>query len=165
MAIISHLQAAQTQKILKDFPLTLIKYLQELEQKNSQIRLEFDRLSPGQKNERILDDGLKAIEQCYLTTTREKTIIESHQKYLDFQLLIEGEEYMETIICSKLQIKEPYQASKDLTIYQENEKLHLLKMEAGDFAIFMPEDAHRSTLAVKKESLVRKVVIKIPSTT
>lgn len=163
MAIVANLFAPQSEKIVSLFPLSLKKYLSELEQKNSKVRQEFEGLSIGQKNERLLENGLKAIEQCYLTTIRESAIIESHQKFIDFQLLIEGEEYMETALSSKLSVKENYHLEKDLIIYNENQNLHLLKMSVGDYAIFMPEDAHRSTLLVTHQSLVRKVVVKIPS--
>ncbi len=163
MAIVANISALQSKKIMSLFPLSLKKYLSELEQKNSKVRQEFEGLSAGQKNERLLEEGIKAIEQCYLTTTRDHAIIESHQKFIDFQLLIEGEEYMETALNSKLSVKESYHAEKDLIIYNESQNLHLLKMATGDYAIFMPEDAHRSTLQMTAPALVRKVVIKIPS--
>lgn len=162
MAIVSFLESVQTKKILPVFSSSLEKYLKDLSSPHSKIREEFLALSSGEKNERILSDGLKAIEQCYLTTTPDKAIIESHKQYIDFQLLIEGQELMETTNVSKLEIKYPLNSERDLIVYQDSEELQLLKMKAWDYAIFFPEDAHRSTMIFHKEMLVRKVVVKIP---
>lgn len=162
MAIVSQLKEKQTELILKLFPRALTDYLSELPKSDSEIRRSFLALKAGEKNERILEKGLKAIEQCYLTTTPDKAIIESHKSYIDFQLLIEGQELMETAHVQKLEVKSPYQKEKDLIVFHESSELQLLKMKTWDYAVFFPEDAHRSTLQYPSEMLVRKVVIKIP---
>ncbi len=162
MAFISTLHADQTKQMLKLFPPALADYLSELQKSDSEVKKSFLPLKAGEKNERILEKGLKAIEQCYLTTTSDKAIIESHKSYIDFQLLIEGQELMETAHVQKLEIKSPYQSDKDLIIFHESSELQLLKMKTWDYAVFFPEDAHRSTLQYPSEMLVRKVVIKIP---
>ncbi len=163
MAFLSTLHADQTKFMLKLFPSALADYLFELKRNDSEIRKSFLSLKAGEKNERILGDGLKAIEQCYLTTTSDKAIIESHKSYIDFQLLIEGQELMEMGNVQKLEIKTPYQPDKDLIVFHESPELQLLKMKTWDYAVFFPEDAHRSTLRYPTEMLVRKVVVKIPT--
>jgi len=162
MAIIGNLESKQTERVLNFFPASLRIYLQELKNTHSKIRQEIDSIAVGEKNERLLAENLKAIEQCYMTTTREFAIIESHRLYIDFQLLIAGEEFMETNHNSKLTLKKDYNEKMDLTVYNESNSLHLLKMTPNDYALFMPEDAHRSTLKINTEQVTRKVVIKIP---
>lgn len=162
MAFVGHYFSPQTIKVLSYFPKELGKYLEELQFDHSLIFQEFKHLSIGEKNERHLGKGLKAIEQCYKTTTKENAILESHQNYIDFQFIFEGGELMQTQDISKMKIKIPYSCEKDLIIFNECDSMHLFKMQQNDFAIFYPSDVHRSTLRVKEENLVRKVVIKIP---
>ena len=162
MAFVSNISTNQTLHVLKLFPSALADYLSELQKKGSEIQSSFLALKAGEKNERLLAQGLKAIEQCYLTTTADKAIIESHKKYIDFQLLIEGQELMETAHIQKIEIKKQYDEDRDLIVFQESSELQLLKMKAWDYAVFFPEDAHRSTLQYLSETLVRKVVVKIP---
>ena len=110
-----------------------------------------------------LGRGVFAIEQVYPTKARAEGFFESHQRYIDVQVIVEGEELMEVIDIGRISPREPWDAARDLAIYQDAphaSKLHLLPNEA---AIFFPSDVHMPSLRVTSApALVRKSVIKVP---
>lgn len=109
-----------------------------------------------------LTDNIFALEQLFYTKPRNECLIESHQKYIDFQLILEGVEQMEYIDIDKLETKTPYDEHKDLITYDMTDVTSKFVMQKGDLAIFFPDDAHIGLPMYQKPSLVYKTVIKLP---
>lgn len=85
---------------------------------------------------------------------------ESHRRYLDIQLVVAGEELMGYAPVSRLQVVEDFTLENDYAFY-EGEGVDML-VPAGWFALFMPQDAHRPSMAIDhRPKRVRKVVIKV----
>lgn len=158
MAVVHSINSNMFKKLCKDLPTEFSNYFNLLKNGETPIY----KLEPGQSEEINIGAGIRAIEQCYKTKNRDEAIIESHIKYTDFQYIIEGSEVMETRYIKDLEIKQSYSSESDLIIYKDNVDFHQLAMKTGDFALFYPEDAHRTTLVSKEACTVRKVVIKIP---
>ncbi|WP_104748057.1 YhcH/YjgK/YiaL family protein [Helicobacter cetorum] len=114
--------------------------------------------------------GMFAIEQSYyLEHAREsaKGFFESHQKYVDFQLIVKGVEGAKVLDVNKAIIKTSYDGKKDLIVYESVCETSFLCLKEGVLAIFFENDAH--ALKFYEESFKRyttetifKVVVKVP---
>lgn len=66
------------------------------------------------------------------------------------------------IDIDKLQVDAPYSKTKDLITYKMQENFSKFVLEPQDMALFFPEDGHIGLTKYKTESLIRKVVVKVP---
>ncbi len=114
---------------------------------------------------RSLADGKYPIdgENIYMNVqeyqTRVSNNLESHQKYIDIQYMIKGEENMGVASIDGLKVVEEYNEEKDVIFYNGDCKKELVK--ESEFIIFYPEDAHLPCQMVDKPLIVKKVVVKI----
>ena len=108
-------------------------------------------------------DGEKifVLVQEYVTQKEEEKKWESHEKYIDIQLIVEGQEIMGYAPIGYLEVEEDLRVEKDLIFYEETSKGSNIKFSNDDFAIFFPEDGHRPGCALGECSKVRKIVVKV----
>ncbi|EIT4396168.1 YhcH/YjgK/YiaL family protein, partial [Campylobacter jejuni] len=79
------------------------------------------------------------------------------------QLHLSGIEQMEFNNINSFKISKPYDAARDLIIYEDNNYSNKIIMQKNDIAIFFPEDAHLGTAMYNKTpSNILKTVIKYP---
>ena len=109
----------------------------------------------------ILGEEIFALVQEYTTENEEKKNWESHEKYIDIQLMVEGQEIMGYTPVEGLEIKEDLRPEQDMIFYKETLKGSNIKFTNGDYAIFFPEDAHRPGCALGDCSKVKKIVVKV----
>lgn len=109
----------------------------------------------------ICGDEVFALVQEYITKNEEEKNWESHEKYIDIQLIIEGQEIMGYAPVSCLEIKEDLRPEKDMIFYKETLNGSNIKFTNGDYAIFFPEDGHKPGCNSIEPSKVKKVVVKI----
>ena len=115
------------------------------------------------KTERVdLSGGAFALEQAYLTKARAEGFFESHRKFIDIQVVVSGEELLEVSEISRLVVSEDLTPGKDLIKYQTPVAPSVLRLRAGEVAVFFPADGHMPSLAVSAPSLVYKTVVKVP---
>ena len=161
MAIVGNLY--KLEKHFADKRLAFVfSYLKKALDKESDISKHLHALPLDTFEKHTLEDGVFAFLQVAHTQNIEACFIESHKKYVDFQLLVEGNEEMGYIDVDKLQVDVPYSASKDLITYVMQDNFSKFVLEAQDMAVFFPEDGHIGLAKYKTESLIRKVVIKVP---
>jgi YhcH/YjgK/YiaL family protein len=142
---------------------TAFQYVDEILQDGSAARTRIRGIAAGDSQKVELGGGVFASEQVYETRLRADSFFESHRKYIDVQVIIEGEELMEVIDASRIVIRQPYNPDRDLIVYQDSGDATLLRMFAGHAAIFHPTDVHMPTLRIKSAPvLVRKTVVKVP---
>ena len=109
-----------------------------------------------------LNDGVYAMEQAYESKARYDAF-ESHRKFIDIQVIVAGEELIEVADIAKLPVTQPFDADSDVIIYGNYSATSVLRLAAGDAAVFRPQDGHMPNLRVGHEpTLVRKVVVKVP---
>lgn len=107
-----------------------------------------------------LPNGLKAIVAVYETKVALNCVKEAHEKYIDIQYIIDGEECIGyTPLADKTPTK-AYNPEKDVAFYEE--EMTLVKMEKGMFAIFYPEDIHMPGSQYNGAASVKKLVVKVP---
>jgi len=100
--------------------------------------------------------------QEYQTKTESDKEWESHKKYIDFQIVLSGEEYIEYSNIHLLKAKDLYDEEKDIIFYENDLKEHIkLLIPQNHFCIFFPEDAHKPGLHILKEQKIKKAVIKV----
>jgi biofilm protein TabA len=139
------------------------RYLEELLQTGSPANVRLRAVAPGEAEKFALADGVFVIEQAYETRLRADGFFESHRRYIDIQAVLEGEEAMEIADISRMAERQPYNSERDLIVYQDNSDASLLRVYAGQLAVFYPSDVHMPTLRIRAEPvLVRKAVVKVP---
>ena len=117
----------------------------------------------GESKKIELPGGVFAIEQVYETKPRAEGFFESHRKYIDVQVVVEGEETMELVEASRIAVKDAYQPERDVVIYADHAGASALRAVAGHAAIFFPVDVHMPSLRTGTAPvLVRKTVVKVP---
>ena len=109
----------------------------------------------------IVDDGMYYMVQEYETKYPEEARYEAHQKYIDIQYMIQGVERMEFADTPKLKVAETYDEDRDVVFLETPKVVDACIVEAGDYRIFYPEDAHRPGLCVGEPSKVKKIVVKV----
>ena len=110
-----------------------------------------------------LGSGVFAINQVYDSKPRADGFFESHRKFIDVQLIFEGEEVIEVIDVSRITVRQPYNAERDLILYADAADASHLRLVAGHAAIFFPVDVHMPSLRPGTAAgLVRKSVVKVP---
>ena len=120
-------------------------------------------ISKGDSKKIELTHGAFAIEQVYETKPRPEGFFESHQKYIDLQVVITGEELIEVIDLARIAVREAYNPDRDLVLFGDTADASHLRLTAGLAAIFFPVDVHMPTLRLRSSAtLVRKTVVKIP---
>lgn len=108
--------------------------------------------------------GIRANVQRYQTKPVAECRPEAHEKYVDIQYIVEGEEYMGWCPLSPdLEVSEAYDAGKDVGFYAKLVPDSDIVLTPGGFAVLYPEDVHRPKGAVDGEPVqVTKVVVKVP---
>ncbi len=109
-----------------------------------------------------LDNGVRASVQSYLTMPDEALDFETHDRYYDLQYLIDGEERIGVAQRRDLVEKSEYSSADDITFYKTPEIAGAVVLQAGDYAIFTPKDAHKPHCIARKTQSVKKIVVKIP---
>ena len=88
-----------------------------------------------------LGGNIRAIEQTYPLKSHTEAFYESHKKFVDFQLCVEGAEYFEVGYIKDFIPLTPYDESKDLTIYAKPiTPPHRFFFHSGILGVFFPQD-------------------------
>ena len=109
----------------------------------------------------IQGEEIFALVQEYITKNEEEKNWESHEKYIDIQLIVEGQEIMGYTQVDGLEVIEDLRPESDMIFYNETLNGSYIKFTYGDYAIFFPEDAHRPCCAFGECSKVKKIVVKV----
>lgn len=110
-----------------------------------------------------LGEGVRASVQRYTSFGWDENRFETHKKYFDVQYVVEGMEYCG--VCGRQELGAlavPYDAENDVEFYEEPENCGKVFLNAGDFIVLAPEDAHKPRCAVGEGIPIKKIVIKVP---
>ena len=98
--------------------------------------------------------------------TEEEAPLETHNRYIDIQIPLSGEERMGYACRSDLS-PAPYDEERDISFYRERPDTYLcvkpgmfviFSLNERQFAIFFPEDAHAPAIT---PVTLRKVIVKV----
>ncbi len=108
---------------------------------------------------KIEGDAVFAILQAYDTKAEEECKLESHQKYIDIQYMISGEEYVGVTPLTNQEVTEDLLQESDVVFYKgKGEKI---KLSAGSFMVFYPNDVHAPCIQIEQPAKALKVVVKV----
>jgi biofilm protein TabA len=163
MAILGSLATVRAQTARMEIFTATFSYLDELFRTGSPASTRL-RSAPIGVTKRIeLTGGAFALEQVYAAKLRADGFFESHRKFIDVQVVFEGEEAMELADISRLTARVGYDAEKDVIIYADCHDASVLRLGVGDAAVFLPADGHMPGIRPSAAPvLVRKTVIKVP---
>jgi YhcH/YjgK/YiaL family protein len=84
---------------------------------------------------------------------------ETHEKYIDIQIILEGEEQMGYRAFDGQATSVEYNPEKDVTFFTID--TDMIAVKKGMFAIFFPQDIHQPNVMLNAPVLVRKIVVKV----
>jgi len=92
------------------------------------------------------------------------TVCEAHRKYVDLQVVLSGEEYIDWYAREPLTTRKAYDPDNDVELFEtpDTGAPLRLKLIPGSFVLFFPQDAHAPLLTTGDgPQTLKKVVIKI----
>ena len=99
--------------------------------------------------------------QNLATKTMEEALFETHKKYIDIQIVIEGKENYGVLLSDEnLEIHTPFYSGKDLTFFKKDAET-IFTLTPEDFIIFFTDEPHMPGLKADNINNVKKVVYKI----
>jgi biofilm protein TabA len=142
---------------------TAFAYVEELLKPGSAVQKRARAVPSGDAEKVDLGGGVFVMEQAYETKIRADAFFESHRKFIDVQVITEGEELMEVADIARMNARQPYNADRDLIVYEDSTDSSLLRVFPGQIAIFFPTDVHMPTLRIRTDGVqVHKSVVKVP---
>jgi len=143
-------------------------YLDELFREGSEPRAQLFALKEGESQRYEWEGGAFAIAQVYAARPR-YGVFESHRRYHDIQVIVAGEEQIEVAETVALTLTEAYDEERDVAFYADCERASVLRLRAGEAAVFAPCDGHMPSVRSDSSDtgstvggLVYKVVVKVP---
>ncbi|NDC54007.1 MAG: DUF386 domain-containing protein [Planctomycetia bacterium] len=110
----------------------------------------------------IAGDALFALVQRYETRPVDGMQLEAHRRYIDIQYLVAGSEVIRWAPLPGLDhATRPYDAEKDYALFALPPAATPLRIQAGEFMIFFPDDAHAPCGCLDLPAEVVKVVVKV----
>ena len=107
-------------------------------------------------------DQIFALVSEYESVPKEKQKPESHQKYIDIQYVVRGEEVIgHSLLTSAYEVVQDELATRDLLFYKAAENEADMVLRPGVYGIFFPNDIHRPGCSSGKTCLVKKIVVKL----
>jgi biofilm protein TabA len=109
-------------------------------------------------------DGINmfAIISRYKPEPKEQRRPEAHQKYIDIQYIISGEEIIAySHLTATATVVEDLLAEKDVIFFSNRGNEIDITVSPGMYAVFFPWDIHRPNCMSQPDLAVRKVVLKI----
>ena len=139
---------------LKDFG-----YLEENVRKCFDYAREHDLLSYEKGSHPIDGDELFVNIVEYETTTPENRFWEAHRQYLDLHFMLRGPEQIDVNFIDNMEQKE-FVEKDDFLPLEGDPNSHVV-LNAGDFLLCYPADAHRTAVQVGAPEKKKKAIFKI----
>ena len=139
---------------LKDFG-----YLEENVRKCFDYAREHDLLSYEKGSHPIDGDELFVNIVEYETTTPENRFWEAHRQYLDLHFMLRGPEQIDVNFIDNMEQKE-FVEKDDFLPLEGDPNSHVV-LNAGDFLLCYPADAHRTAVQVGAPATIKTAIFKI----
>lgn len=163
MALFGSLATVRAQLAGSPSYLRTLAYVEEILRPGSPAHQRLLGVPMGETGRVELGDGVFALEQAYLPKPRATGRWEAHRAYIDVQVVVIGDELMEVTDVSRLRVAEDHTPGKDILFFEGYAEGSVLRVRAGEVAVFYPVDAHKPSLAVGEAAVVvRKTVVKVP---
>jgi YhcH/YjgK/YiaL family protein len=116
-----------------------------------------------EKRYAIQGDEIYAMISRYETRTPETAKLETHRKYVDIQVVLQGRERLEWFPRAGLTSETPYDPAKEAEFYRRAFPGPVqVDLSPGIFVMLYPQDAHMPGLTIgQKPERIKKVVVKV----
>jgi biofilm protein TabA len=94
----------------------------------------------------------KPIDECRFQT---------HEKYIDVQALLSGQESLGYLCEGDLSPQTPYDGTRDIAFYETPDQYSCIAFYEGMFCVFYPQDGHMPGGQLDSPSDVKKVIVKV----
>lgn len=102
------------------------------------------------------------MSQEYLTKVPGEAQFEMHKKYIDIQVVLDGEEIIRFEAPGKLAVTREYDENKDCMLFAMNREFDSVRLRKGDLTIIFPGEPHAPAIGTAAQpTTVKKLVIKI----
>jgi len=164
MAIFGSIATVRAQLAHADRFQATFAYLDECFRPGTAAYQRVRSIEVGKQERTELGGGAFALEQAYQSKLRPDAFFESHKQYIDVQVIVAGEEFIEIADVAQLKVKEDKTPAKDVIIYEMAAvgTASAVRLGAGESTVLFPVDGHMPTVAIKAPALVRKIVVKVP---
>ena len=122
------------------------------------VNTDVESLSQGRY---YLDNGIYANVDEYTTKSLNEAVYESHKKYIDIQMLIDGNEDIYVKDIDELSNVTKYDLEKDITFYKNDINAKKYEMKEKECLVLYPQDGHMPCVNENKTNN-KKIVFKIP---
>ena len=109
----------------------------------------------------ICGDNIYASLQEYVSSVPDNNTYEAHEKYIDVQFVLSGEEKILVADINQGKKITEYDKDNDFSLYSVDSNPTVLTLSAGDFAVFYPQDLHKPCLALNEPAKIQKIVVKV----
>ncbi|QIM66721.1 hypothetical protein A4G16_04710 [Mannheimia granulomatis] len=111
-----------------------------------------------------LEDGIRMNVMSFETSPAEGKKAEMHRKFVDIQLLIEGEEMIEYGLSQPDLTKyDEYRDEDDYQLTDAIDDKNEVILKPNMFAIFLPYEPHKPGNSVNGNKTLKKLVVKVPA--
>ena len=119
-------------------------------------------LSLADGRHEIDGDNMYANVMSYETKAAEELKFEAHRRYIDVQILLEGEEFLDVSHRKDLEVDTPYSDEGDAALFKASAVDASVRLESGKFAVLYPADIHQpGRMTADTSQPVRKMVVKV----
>ena len=134
---------------------------------NNRLKKAFEFLSNNNLEELVdgkyeIDSAdVFALVQSYTSKKEDENKLESHEKYIDIQYVVKGNETIVWSSVNQLTVSEEYSEEKDVTFYKDSSYSSKLNLKDNYFCILFPQDGHKPGCFFHEPMNIKKIVIKI----
>ncbi len=109
----------------------------------------------------VLADEIYAIVNSYQTKPFVEKNWEIHNKYIDIQYILKGEEIHFYTNRDNMNSKSPYNFDKDIEFCSYEGNCTSLYLDTDSFAIYFPHDGHSPGHLIETPAYGRRIVVKV----
>ena len=107
-------------------------------------------------------DNLFLLLNTYETHVAEGAKMEAHRQYVDVMYMVEGEEIIYVKPTDRLlAVTKPYDESIEALLADLDADAMPIRLQAGDFIVLLPQDAHAPACCVDAPKQVKKIIGKV----
>lgn len=112
-------------------------------------------------NGRIVLNGDRLFANVDRYTTVAEKPFETHERYVDIQCIVSGDEIIGVAPAEELVEKEAYDKQRDIAFWEAKRPYTQVHMHPGWFLMLFPGEAHAPCMHLDGEHQVHKVVLKV----
>lgn len=104
------------------------------------------------------------VTHCYKLKEEKEGFFESHYKYIDIQVVLEGFERFLIGEKDRFSLSSPYDENKDLEVHHPTQALNEILLKEKEACILFPQDVHSVGIGRNEEigKVVKKAIFKVP---